>query len=421
MEPNLPHDLVEAYTCPDAHIDVFQITLANVESAVARGAKFKTYCEVTGIRRENGGVNGVEYRNSETGEIGTINCDVVINAGGGWADQVARLAGVDVPVRCDRGALLIMNQRLVSRVVNRCRKPGDADILVPAGPVCILGTSSVTVPGPENLTVPPEEVQRLLALGSELIPALSEARVLRIFTGARPLYAPKSTSGAGGRDISRNFALLDHEQLDGIAGFISIVGGKLTTYRLMAKVTSDLVCRKFGITAECTTDQEQLRDFRQDEAFRRALTVMPYAVVEKAQRRMGKNLDKLTTAVIGNPVLGQVMCECELVTRGEVEYVLNDSPVPAHTLGDIGRRTRLGFGPCQGTFCGYRAMLSGFQNGKWNAEQAADLLNTYLNDRWKGQAWVPHGKQAEQLNLSRELFNVSYNLRDEGAGDHRGQ
>lgn len=421
IEPNLPRNLVEAYTCPDAHIDVFQITLANVESAVARGANYKTYCEVTGIRRENGGVSGVEYRNSETGEAGAIECDVVINASGGWADHVARLAGVDVPVRCDRGALLIMNQRLVSRVVNRCRKPGDADILVPAGPVCILGTSSVTVPGPENLTVPPDEVQRLLALGAELIPALAEARVLRIFTGARPLYAPKSTSGAGGRDISRNFALLDHEQLDGVASFISIVGGKLTTYRLMAKVTSDLICKKLGINAECTTDREQLRDFRQDEAFRRALTVMPYAVVEKAQRRMGKNLDKLTTAVKGNPSLGQVMCECELVTRGEVEYVLNDSPVPAHTLGDLGRRTRLGFGTCQGTFCGYRAMLTGFQDGKWTSDQAAALLDTYLHDRWKGQSWIPHGKQAEQLNLSRELFNVSYNLRDEGAGDHRGQ
>src|SRR6202044_3296303 len=102
--------------------------------------------------------------------------------------------------------LLIFNHCLVKRVVTRCRKPGDADILVPAGPVCILGTSSVTVPSPENLTVPPEEVQHLLALGKELIPALADARLLRIFTGARPLYVPKTASGAGGRDISRNFA-----------------------------------------------------------------------------------------------------------------------------------------------------------------------------------------------------------------------
>ncbi len=421
LEPNLPHNLVEAYTCPDAHIDVFQLTLANVESAVARGARFKTYAEVTGIERRDGRVTGVRFRDTESQEEESIACEMVINAAGGWAQTVAAMAGVDVPVRCDRGALLIMNQRLVTRVVNRCRKPGDADILVPAGPVCILGTSSVTVPSPENLTVPPEEVVRLLALGAELIPALAEARVLRIFTGARPLYAPKSTSGAGGRDISRNFALLDHEQNDGVAGFISIVGGKLTTYRLMAQVTSDIICKKLGITAGCSTDTEPLRDFRHDTAFQRALTVLPEAVAEKALRRMGTRLDVLTAAVKADPSLAQVMCECELVTRGEVEYALRDSLVPARTLGDLGRRTRLGFGTCQGTFCGFRAMLSGYQEGKWTAEEAAGLLDTYLHDRWKGQAWIPEGKQAEQLNLSRELFDGAYNMQDEGRGEHRGQ
>jgi glycerol-3-phosphate dehydrogenase len=303
-------------------------------------------------------------------------------------------------------------------VVNRCRKPGDADIMVPAGPVCILGTSSVTVPGPENLTVSADEVRRLLGLGAELIPALAEARVLRIFTGARPLYAPKTTDGAGGRDISRNFALLDHESRDGISGFISIVGGKLTTYRLMAKVTSDLVCKKLGIHAVCTTDQVLLRDFRQSAMLQHAMTVLPEAVAQKAHRRLGEKLEQLTTAIKANPSLAQVVCECELVTRGEIEYAMKDSSVPARTLGDLGRRTRLGFGTCQGTFCGYRAMLAGYQDGTWNAQEAAQLLQTYLQDRWKGQSWIPEGKQAEQLNLSRELFSASYNLQDEGAGDH---
>jgi glycerol-3-phosphate dehydrogenase len=418
LEPNLPTDIVEAYTCPDAHVDVFQLTLANVESAVGRGASFKTYAEVVGIERNGQRVCGVRYREAGSQEEQTLGCELVINAGGGWAQAIAAMAGVDVPVRCDRGALLIMNQRLVNRVVNRCRKPGDADILVPAGPVCILGTSSVTVPGPENLTVSADEVRRLLGLGAELIPALAEARVLRIFTGARPLYAPKTTDGAGGRDISRNFALLDHESRDGISGFISIVGGKLTTYRLMAKVTSDLVCKKLGIHAVCTTDQVLLRDFRQSAILQHAMTVLPEAVAQKAHRRLGEKLEQLTTAIKANPSLAQVVCECELVTRGEIEYAMKESSVPARTLGDLGRRTRLGFGTCQGTFCGYRAMLAGYQDGTWNAQEAAQLLQTYLQDRWKGQSWIPEGKQAEQLNLSRELFSASYNLQDEGAGDH---
>ena len=411
LEPNLSPDTVKAYTCPDGHIDVFQLTLANVESAVSRGAVFRAYSEVTGIEREGNRVRGVRFRDTNTGAEDSLACEIVINASGGWAQQIAAMARVEVPVRCDRGALLIFNHCLTKRVVNRCRKPGDADILVPCGPVCILGTSSVTVPGPENLTVPPGEVEKLLALGVELIPALADARLLRIFTGARPLYVPKSVAGAGGREVSRNFALLDHESSDGIAGFMSIVGGKLTTYRLMAKATADLVCQKLHIDQPCRTDQVPLRDSAGVEVLKEAQKWMPAAAVEKTHRRLGSRLELVVQAIQNAPALAEIVCECELVTRGELELVLGSSaPVPVQTIGDVGRRTRLGFGPCQGTFCGYKAMLAGYQNHKWTADRASQLMETYLEDRWKGQAWVPDGKQAEQLSLSQELFGTSYNF-----------
>ena len=411
LEPNLPADIVKAYTCPDGHIDVFQLTLANIEAAVSKGAAFRAYSEVIGIDLADHRVKGVRFRDVNTGEEESLECEIVINASGGWAQQIAAMAGVEVPVRCDRGALLIFNHCLTKRVVNRCRKPGDADILVPCGPVCILGTSSVTVPGPEGLTVPPEEVEKLLALGVELIPALAEARLLRIFTGARPLYVPKSVAGAGGREVSRNFALLDHEASEGMHGFMSIVGGKLTTYRLMAKATADLVCQKLQIDQPCRTDQVPLRDTAPVEVLKAAHKWMPEAAVEKTHRRLGSRLALVVQAIQGTPALAEIVCECELVTRSELELVLGSSSrVPVQTIGDIGRRTRLGFGPCQGTFCGYKAMLAGYQNHKWTATRASQLLETYLDDRWKGQAWVPDGKQAEQLSLSRELFGTSYNF-----------
>jgi glycerol-3-phosphate dehydrogenase len=411
LEPNLPPDIVKALTCPDAHIDVFQLTIANVEAAVAKGAQYKTYSEVTAIEVENQKVCGVRYRDLNTGEEEGIACEIVINAAGGWAQQVAALAGAEVPVRCDRGALLIFNHCLTTRVVNRCRKPGDADILVPCGPVSILGTSSVTVPTPENLTVPPGEVQHLLALGAELIPALADARLMRIFTGARPLYVPKTAAGAGGRDISRNFALLDHAKSDNISGFISIVGGKLTTYRLMAKATADLVCKKLGVDQPCTTDHVPLREPASEDVLAAAHKFLPAAAIEKAHRRLGSKLNLVMAAIKGNPLLAEIICECELVSRAELEFVLGDScSVPAVTIADIGRRTRLGYGPCQGTLCGYKAMLAGYQSQFWSGGRASELLQSYLDERWKGQAWVPGGKQTEQLDLSQELYSTSYNF-----------
>jgi glycerol-3-phosphate dehydrogenase len=415
IEPNLADDILGAFTCPDAHVDVFQLTLSNIESAVARGAKFKTYAEVKAIDIVDGKVRGVRYRDTLTGEEEYIGCEIVINAAGGWAEKVAELAGAEVPLRCDKGTLLILNHRLSKRVINRCRKPGDADILVPAGPVCILGTSSITVPGPEGLTVTQEEIQHLLDLGTELVPALDGARVLRIFSGVRPLYVPKAVSGAGGREISRGFALLDHESLDHVKGFVSIVGGKLTTYRLMAKAVVDLVAQKLGINEPCTTSEVLLRSAHDQAALRKAHKLLPLPVVEKADRRLGPNLAKIVSAIEARPELAEVVCECELVTRAEVEYVLGpNTSLPARTIADVGRRTRLGFGPCQGTFCGYKAMLAGFQTHRWNAAEASEQFERYLDERWKGQAFIHEGKQVEQLYLSHDLFGVSYNFHQEG-------
>lgn len=414
LEPNLSDDILGAFTCPDAHVDVFQLTLSNIESAVARGAKFKTYAEVTAFDIAGGCVKGVHYRDTLTGEQNYIGCEMVINAAGGWAEKVAELAGVEVPLRCDKGTLLIMNHRLSARVINRCRKPGDADILVPAGPVCILGTSSITVPGPEGLTVSPEEIQHLLGLGAELVPALAEARILRIFSGVRPLYVPKTASATGGREISRGFALLDHDSLHHLKGFLSIVGGKLTTYRRMAEAVCDLVTQKLGVDAPCTTATVLLRQAHDEAALRKAHKLLPLPVVEKLDKRLGPNLAKIVSAIEARPELSEVVCECELVTRAELEYVLGSSTsIPAKTITDVGRRTRLGFGPCQGTFCGYKAMLAGFQTHRWNAAEASEQFENYLDERWKGQASIGQGKQVEQLYLSHDLFGVAYNFHEQ--------
>lgn len=417
LEPNLPKDILGAFTSPDAHIDVFQLTRSNLESAVARGAGFRAYCDVTAINIDDGRVGSVDYRNTRTGEEGRIGCNMVVNASGGWAQKVAAMAGVDVPVRCDKGSLLVLNHNLVNRVVNRCRTPGDADILVPAGPVCILGTSSLTVPGPEGLSATPEETQHLLDLGIELVPAMAEARVLRVFSGARPLYVPKSAGGAGGREVSRGFALLDHEARDRIKGFVSIVGGKLTTYRLMAEVTCDLIAGKLGVNQSCKTDEVPLRPLVDEKIALHARRLLPAQVAAIAERRLGPDLAHIVNAIELRPELAEVICECEQVTRAEIEFVLGDQAlVPVQTISDIGRRTRLGFGPCQGTFCGYKAMLAGYRSQRWSAEQASDAFERYLDERWKGQSLIHEGKQVEQLYLSHDLFGLTYNFHDRQEG-----
>ncbi len=97
-----------------------------------------------------------------------------------------------------------------------------------------------------------EEVDILLREGGKnWPPVMAKTRILRAYSGVRPLVA--SDDDPSGRNVSRGIVLLDHAERDGLDGFITITGGKLMTYRLMAEWATDAVCRKLGNTRPCTT------------------------------------------------------------------------------------------------------------------------------------------------------------------------
>ena len=185
---------------------------------------------------------------------------VVINAGGIWGHGIAAKAGITINMLPAKGALLIFGHRVNNLVLNRCRKPADADILVPGDTISLIGTTSSKVPFEEvdNMVITPDEVDLLLREGEKLAPQLAQTRILRAYAGVRPLVA--SDDDPSGRTVSRGIVLLDHATRDGLEGFITITGGKLMTYRLMAEWATDLVCRKIGVNQTCRTprlDQEQ--------------------------------------------------------------------------------------------------------------------------------------------------------------------
>ena len=101
------------------------------------------------------------------------------------------------------------------------------------------------------MEVTPEEVDLLLREGEKLSPALAYTRVLRAYAGVRPLVA--DDSDPTGRSISRGIVCLDHAKRDGLEGFITITGGKLITYRLMAEEATNLACKKLNINKPCET------------------------------------------------------------------------------------------------------------------------------------------------------------------------
>src|SRR5262249_26376578 len=151
----------------------------------------------------------------------------------------------------------------------------------------------------------------------------------------RPLYKDAG-SAASDRDLSRDYKLLDHRERDGLDGFISIVGGKYTTYRLMAERTVDLAAARLGNTTPCRTADEPAHPRAYDPVTGAApLSGMAQPLAKVEQDRS----------------YGEPLCECELITHARLAAAIADG---AANLDDVRRTVRLGMGPCQGGFCVYR-------------------------------------------------------------------
>lgn len=255
QEPRLTRDVVRAFAVPDGALDAVRLVRACAESAAASGARILTGRLLTGLHLDAGRVVGATL---EAG--GTVEAEAVVNAAGAWAARVAAMARCRVPARLSKGVMVAVAGRLVDTVVSRCRIPGDGDILVPLGASTIVGTTDAPVSDPDGVAADGAAVQAMTAAGDELVPGFSSqgpAGSVRAWAAVRPL-AGDGDSEAGGRQVSRSHRVIDHGEHDGVAGLITVTGGKATTFRLMAEEAVDAVCAALGSARLCRTAVEEL-------------------------------------------------------------------------------------------------------------------------------------------------------------------
>ncbi|MBP3533198.1 MAG: anaerobic glycerol-3-phosphate dehydrogenase subunit A [Alistipes sp.] len=400
LEPSANPAMIGAVRVPDGSVDPFRLTAANILDAKAHGAEVLTYHEVLDLIREQDRIVGVKVLDRKTGEKTEYRAQIVVNAGGIWGHEIAKKAGVTVNMLPAKGALLIFGHRVNNIVINRCRKPADADILVPGDTICLIGTTSSKVPFEEcdNMYVTADEVDLLLREGMKLAPSLEHTRILRAYAGVRPLVA--SDDDPSGRSVSRGIVVLDHAKRDGIEGFITITGGKLMTYRLMGEWTTDLICKKLNLSAKCVTAEEKLPGSREEEKVSRKLISIPAMQRESSIYRHGDMAERVSAET---PAQRSLVCECEEVSAGEVEYAINALDV--NNLVDLRRRTRVGMGTCQGELCACRAAGLMAEKGRYCTRRAKEDLTDFLNERWKGMAPVAWGDTLRESEFTMWLYD----------------
>lgn len=382
-EPSLCRNIMAAYAVNDATVDPFRLTLENLEDAKNHGCRFLPYTKVCGFRISNARIVAVICKDQISGTESEISADFVVNSTGAWAGKIAALAGIDIPVRCSKGTLLIGASRLTGMVVNRLRKPSDGDIIVPGGTVSVLGTTSSIVDDPDSAYPCPAEAEMIIEETSMMAPGLKKLRYIRAYSGVRPLF-DVTGGGTGQRNISRGFMLMDHAR-HGLENFATISGGKLTTYRLMAEKISDLVSERLGADEKCRTYMVQLPGARSTSWSGPGISAIRH--------------------MRGDDGGGALLCECEMISEGTIDEVVDDflSQGREPTLTEIGLRTRAGKGPCQGCGCSLKIASYLHSKGIYRGQEGIRHIKAMIQNRWKGFRPVVWGDAAAQLELQEAL------------------
>lgn len=386
-EPLLNPKITHCYRVPDAAADSWLAADLNARSAKEYGSTILSYHTTIHLLRNGDRVFGALCQDLVKDEPVTIYADIVVNAAGAWAGQIAGSVGIPMNIVPGKGIMIAASRRILNTVINRCKMPADGDILVPIHTVTVIGTTDVKVDDPDRYAIEPWEVQLMLEEGEKLVPGFKDMRMLRVWAGVRPLYQEARAKDT--RDITRAYVLLDHEKRDGVGGLVTITSGKWTTYRKMAEVTADLVCEKVGVQRPCRTHQEVLPDNG-----------------SHGYHKLGSRL----THVERNHDYGKLICECELATYDDVVSAIVQGE--AKTIDDVRRDVRLGMGPCQGGFCTYRiaGLLHDLRNNP--VQQTNVALRDFLQERWKGLLPILWGQQLRQERLNELIYSSLLNAQD---------
>ena len=382
LEPALSERAIAVFEVPDAAIDPFRLSLEFMAHARSLGARLLRRSRVVGFEREGRRIRAVRVRSLAGGEELRIEAAQVVNAAGAWAREVALLAGAPIAMSYSKGTLLVTHTRLASRVVNRLRLPSNADIMMPGGTVSIVGTTSTRVEALDDVHPTTSEADLIVEEAARMLPALATMRFIRAYAGVRPLVG--SAGVADGRAVSRGFALFDHEE-HGLDNLATITGGKLTTCRLMAERAADLVCRRLGVTRPCLT------------------ATTPLSMAPECEWTEPGHAPRVWMRSHG--LEDPLLCECEMVSGGAVDaiYAALRAAGDMPTLTDIGLRSRVGKGACQGAFCAVRTVAHLCRRDDFQAERSINELRDFLAERWRGQHAVLWGEQLAQAELMEAL------------------
>lgn len=381
-------NLKEGFIYYDAQTNDVRLTLTLIRTAAHYGATIVNHTEAVGFVLEDEMVHGVHYRDTISGQEGTIRARHIINATGVFSEEVEALSGQEpqVQVEPSKGVHLVLRREDLRLGDNAIVLPETEDkrilFVVPWGSRAIFGTTDTGVGELDRPTVEPDDVAYLLKyLNRYFSVNLREEDIVSTYAGYRPLLKPRKTHFTTAK-LSRT-----HSVLQSPSGLITIVGGKLTTYRRMAQDTVDVLSQRDGAKPVHPTQALPLQGSAgwpgaQRELRQRARQMgLSMQTIDHLGSSYGTTASVILAMVAQDPELGQVLVADLPYIKAEVIYACRYEM--ALTLSDVlARRTSI--------------LLEDYQQGLGIATEVAMLMKKELG-------WTSRQEQAMVQTYQEEI------------------
>ncbi|MBN8824706.1 MULTISPECIES: FAD-dependent oxidoreductase [unclassified Spirosoma] len=342
--PKLTQKMHSAVLYYDGQFNDSRYALALAHSADEAGAVVVNYATVTDFGRQDGRITTALVKDQITGETVEVNASVFLNCTGPYSDAIRLLANPELEqrIRPSKGVHIVLpRETLDSDFAVLIPKTADGRVIfaIPFGNKVFVGTTDNDYDSlSREPLLEPDEVDYLLETVRPYLAKMPERSQIQAgFGGIRPLIV---SSRADTKTLLR-----DHEvEYDATSGLLSLLGGKWTTYRLMAQDAIDRVGALLNKSTPSRTETAYLvggESYRFDDWQQLQATFnLPADVCQHLMRTYGSRISQLSALIKHQPALGQKLVENQPYLQAEVVYQVREEM--AMTLRDVlARRWRV--------------------------------------------------------------------------------
>jgi len=327
----------------DCLTDDARLVIEVIKEAAHRGAVVANYARAGGLVKTGNRITGVEVEDTFNNRRFNLNARIVVNAAGVWSDEIARLQNPQARnhLRPSKGIHIVLpSEKFGNRAAVLIPSLGEQRFLfvIPWQGRTVIGTTDTDYTGDlDEPRAESDEITRVAESAARYFPGAGVSRndVISSYAGLRPLV---SGDGKSTKELSRKEEIFENE-----SGLISIIGGKLTTWRRMAERVVDLVARKLERSGRSITASIHLANSASLAGnLKEAATEfdVPVAIVEHLMQSYGGNFRAVLEIARESEELKRTLIHGLPHIEAEVVYAARSEM--AMTAEDfLSRRTRI--------------------------------------------------------------------------------